>query len=320
MPRSVSKGAGSAAIIVASALFASIASAVPITRHFEFSGTDFGPLAPIDPIDLSFSLTFDPDGPEVIDETAGLVLNSLSIPVDSTIAYSYFPTTDNILLGGLQTGLGGLSAGHDDFRFRITDASGSASPFRFEYSTAALGDPLFNSAGDMSLEFRDAAPVTRTFEFEALGFSPSAPVAQVNGRFTVTLDPAGFSVLDATDGLIIDALSLPVDSTIAYSYFPSTDNFLLGGLASGLGGLSGGRDDFRFRIVEATGAASPSRFEYSSATPGGPLFNIASDISLRILPVPEPSSLSLLGLALASFVVGPGRRRARRLVFDHQPD
>lgn len=101
------------------------ARAAPITRTFEINAFNFGPTAPVDPVVANFTVTFDPLGPNVIDQTTG-ISGTINITLGSSVAFSYYPINDDLFIGGLEDG--GVSSLRlnpqtNDFRVTILDAS-----------------------------------------------------------------------------------------------------------------------------------------------------------------------------------------------------
>jgi hypothetical protein len=86
------------------------------------------------------------------DDTTGIVLNSLNIPLGSAISFDYFNTTDQIIFGGLQFGSATEGTGFDDFSVAINAASATTPGFKsllyrvsgplagsaFEYGTGSV--------------------------------------------------------------------------------------------------------------------------------------------------------------------------------------
>jgi hypothetical protein len=111
--------------------------AAPITRTFDVSVVNFvcnacfmG--APTDPATVNFTVTFDPAGPSVMDQTSDITLNSTNLfsgqPLGTPLGFNYDPAFDNLIIGGL--GNGGAASvssvdGHD-FALSILGASSAA--------------------------------------------------------------------------------------------------------------------------------------------------------------------------------------------------
>ena len=77
-----------------------------------FSATSFssgspGATPPVDPVTGSFTITFDPTM-TYTDQTAGIKLTGLNIPLDSSLAFNYSPAgpvADGLVVGGLADGV-----------------------------------------------------------------------------------------------------------------------------------------------------------------------------------------------------------------------
>ena len=109
------------------------AGAVPITRTYDFMVNNVqdqtGVPPPINPVVGSVTVAFDPALGLINNQTSGITVNSLNVPVASPIAFSYSAAnTDELQIGGLDQGTSQLTEGVNDFLLDIFDASG-ALPF-----------------------------------------------------------------------------------------------------------------------------------------------------------------------------------------------
>ncbi|HEY2616572.1 MAG TPA: PEP-CTERM sorting domain-containing protein [Acetobacteraceae bacterium] len=107
------------------------AAAAPITRTYDVTVNNVHDLtgnnvaAPFNPVVGSFTVTFDPALLTIVNQTSGITVNSLNLTVASPIAFSYSAAnTDEVQIGGLDQGTGGLTDGLSDFLVDIFDASG----------------------------------------------------------------------------------------------------------------------------------------------------------------------------------------------------
>lgn len=149
------------------ALAASLVSTAPalattITRTYTFAFEDFTPnnpgiAAPVDPLEGSFTVTFDPTV-AVNDATAGLTVNSLDLPNVDHFAFSYTPLGELVL--GAVIGPGDNSAsvswGTNDFVLGFLhplDTPVGASAF---YTVAGVNNVWSSQQGTVSA--RDGAP------------------------------------------------------------------------------------------------------------------------------------------------------------------
>jgi hypothetical protein len=142
------------------ALLPGLALASPITLTYDVvvnnirddTAHDLTP--PADPVIGSFTVTFDPALGVIVNQTTGISVNNLNLSVGSPIAFSYSAAnTDELQIGGLNQGTGGLTEGVNDFLIDIFDASG-ATPFfgNLEYTIFATSIPTgqFSSFGPAS--------------------------------------------------------------------------------------------------------------------------------------------------------------------------
>jgi hypothetical protein len=158
-----------------------------------------------------------------------------------------------------------------------------------------------------------ASLITINDAFVAGGFNPAAPVDPVTGSFSVTFDNAS-TLIDITSGISITNLNIALGSAPAFTYNSLSDVLFIGGLQDFANGVQAGTDDFYLVITTAstnptfaglvytqqqfaleTFFADPDQGELTPAAPSN---------------VPEPASLTLLGLGLAS--MGARRRRQRK--------
>ena len=121
------------------------ALASSITRTYDFivsnihDQTGNNVPAPVTQAIGSFTVSFDPTLGTIVNQTTGITVNSLNVTVGSPVAFSYnAANTDELQIGGLDQGTGGLTEGVNDFLLDIFDASG-ATPFfgNFDYTILA---------------------------------------------------------------------------------------------------------------------------------------------------------------------------------------
>jgi hypothetical protein len=112
-------------------ILAAPVDAAVITRTYDFTvnnvhdQTRNNVPAPINPVFGSFTVTFDPALGTIVNQTSGITVNSLNVTIASPIAFSYnAANTDEVQIGGLDQGTGGLTDGVSDFLLDIFDASG----------------------------------------------------------------------------------------------------------------------------------------------------------------------------------------------------
>lgn len=123
------------AMAVLAIVLAVPADAVPITRTYNVTvnnvhdQTGNNVAAPANPVIGSFTVTFDPALLTIANQTTGITVNTLNVTVASPIALSYnHNNTDELQIGGLAGGTGGLTDGTADFLLDIFDAP-NAAPF-----------------------------------------------------------------------------------------------------------------------------------------------------------------------------------------------
>ena len=130
------------AAATASVLMSSPASAATITiENITFAASDFydflasGDSIPTDPVNGNLTLTFDPTQ-TYTNETTGISLSSLNIPLGSPLSFSYVPGGD-LSIGGSSQGSNIVQVGTDDFFLDSFSSgwsfgyTGSASPGAF---------------------------------------------------------------------------------------------------------------------------------------------------------------------------------------------
>lgn len=145
---------GLAAVGLGSVLCAG-AGAAPITRSFEFEVVglenqifDPADFPPTDPVTGWVTLTFDPMGPAVVDESAGILAFAINIALASPVGFNYDPALDILTLGGLGAGVEGGDVA--DFLLRIADAASSAPSF-LEFWYTSRPEFYIATSGSVSL-------------------------------------------------------------------------------------------------------------------------------------------------------------------------
>ena len=120
------------------------AGAVPITRTFEVSATNFyrvwGPTIPVDPVKLSATVTFDPSIADYSTKTAGLHLISSNVATDYPFSFSYYQSVDVLFFGGTNGGAEGLYTDTTDYFIDILNpASANPTVWWVSYTTGPAG-------------------------------------------------------------------------------------------------------------------------------------------------------------------------------------
>jgi hypothetical protein len=131
-------------VMVIYSLLPATTQATPITGTYGFSYSGFNAGAPVDPVVGSITVTFDPAGGDIQEQTSGISLNSLNIPLGSAIGFSYVTSSDALIFGGISGTVETVNGG-DDFSFSIHGDS-TLTPsgmFGFAYSEAAFPGRFF---------------------------------------------------------------------------------------------------------------------------------------------------------------------------------
>jgi hypothetical protein len=135
--------------------------------------------------------------------------------------------------------------------------------------------------------------------------TPAAPVNPVTASFTVSFNNSA-DIGDTASGLTVNALNLPVSSSVEYNYTVAGDILGIGGSQNGVDVLDSGTNDFVV-FIGAASSMTPTFVEmiYSQTSTSGFFTSFRGTVTLAPAAVPEPSALALLCTALAGlFLVG----------------
>ncbi len=153
-----------------------------------------------------------------------------------------------------------------------------------------------------------AAPITRTYDFNASGFSGGAPTDPVIGSVTVTFDPMGGDVIDQTTDITLNSLNIALDNAIAFRFLSGLNRLDIGGIS--VGGLV--NNDFFLGITNPESAMpTTTAFEYTTTGVSSAFRSSNLNLTVTFEDLPEPAAITLFGFGLAGLGVALRRRRNR---------
>lgn len=171
---------------------ASAANAVVISNTYTFTASRFadfsphtGQTPPFDPVSGSFTLTLDTALGDQSDQTVGLVMHYLTMPVkdgfpaddNPLFAWNYRSLFDSVSVGGAYGGVAGLTKGaypNNDFYLSINNMSASPTFAVFQYVSEA--ENAFFQAGELSMTITSAAPEPGAWALMLTGFGMAGSI------------------------------------------------------------------------------------------------------------------------------------------------
>lgn len=132
--------------------------AIPITRTFDFSGTYNPPYPAADPVMISFTVTFDPAGPDIFNAPIDPLDVTSNIPLDPTLVFTYLSVLDRLVFGA-NGATGSVASGTDDIDMLILDASARSPSLLLSSATSSLTPTQFFILREGSIDVSDPAPV-----------------------------------------------------------------------------------------------------------------------------------------------------------------
>jgi hypothetical protein len=137
------------------ALSVETAGASPITDAISFNATNFSPSgAPVDPVTGSFTVTFDP----TVNGSGSVTLNTpLNINVGA-IGFEYFASNlgGELIIGSLQSGIGVVSAGSDEFF--LVGRNFQSTPTLTDFVYSQVGETANFTAGSIPGSIAPSVP------------------------------------------------------------------------------------------------------------------------------------------------------------------
>lgn len=112
------------------------AEAAIVTLDYTVSATSFNINPGVDPVVISFSVSYDNALPGIF--SSGVTINSANIATGSTFGYAYNITGNSLTIGGGPDGAAGIGGGTADFEIILLNVSTSPAPFLVSVATPSL--------------------------------------------------------------------------------------------------------------------------------------------------------------------------------------
>jgi hypothetical protein len=133
---------GTVAVLLLTFCMVSLANA-EMTYYVTFEGQNFvdslGSYSPpVDPVQGSFTITFDP-AQNYANETTGITLNYLNINLNSDLAFTYYQSSKSLWVGGSENGAMTIAQSDSDFYLQIYDLTSLTTGPSFVYLAYTQG-------------------------------------------------------------------------------------------------------------------------------------------------------------------------------------
>lgn len=126
------------------------AHAAIITLNYTATGSNFiGGPAPVDPANISFTLSFDNSTSTFPSSSVGLTINAANFSYSPSPGFTYFFSSDQVTIGAAADGAGGFSGNTSDFRVVLNNVS--IAPTLVGFALATPSESLTAVAQTLSL-------------------------------------------------------------------------------------------------------------------------------------------------------------------------
>lgn len=286
--------------VLATVLFALVpfaAHAAIITNTYEVTASGFSTLkgcsvaAPVDPVTLAFSISFDNSAP-ITNSTANITLISLNMPHDGPLIYTY--ASDYLIVGDAPNA-GLIVTGHNYFELIINNIStsptfgelyytvsspASAAPCRFGTGTGtvAVGPPWTHLSFPMH-GLRRGQTIRLNIVAGPVPYPGPGPLCQ-----------AQLNIYDATNNLIASQLVSPPGS-VSFDYDPGAPIAALTAIGQPLG-----REELRPEVILMPTSAADGTCQGQATAEVYDDVTKSTSVITPGLPRPSPSQLPAVQL------------------------